>query len=147
MTIPASAQPTPIVSPNSGLQFTDERGNLTNNARIALQQMHDYVVNMSRIIPCNVVTTANTIALTLLPVQPQLNQYSDYETFAFVADATSDGNLSANVTTANGTLTTLKVFKSNGATRAGSGDITSGLQYFLTYVDSLDTSAGGFVIR
>ena len=150
MTVPASAQPTPIVSPNPGLQFTDEKGNLTNNARIALQQMHDYIVNMSRIIPCDASGT-NTIALSLLAVQPSLNQYSSYETFAFVAANTSSGNLSANVTASvNGTpqtFATLNVYKANGATRAGSGDVVSASQYFLTYVDSLNSNAGGFVLR
>lgn len=147
MTIPASAQPTPIVSPNPGLRFTDERGNLTNNARIALQQMRDYIVNMSRNIPCNASTTSNIITLTMLQIQPQVNQYASYDTYGFVADATSTGNLSALVVTAGGSLATLNVYKSNGATRAGSGDVVQNSQYFLTYVDSLNSSAGGFVIR
>lgn len=147
MTIPSSAQPTPINAPNQGLQFTDEKGNLTNSARIALQQMHDFIVNMSRNIPCNAVTASNVITLTLLSVQPQVNQYASYDTYGFVADATTNGNISALVVTAQGTLATLKVYKANGATRAGSGDVVLASQYFLTYVDSLDTNAGGFVLR
>ena len=147
MTIPQSAQPTPIVSPNPGLQFTDEKGNLTNNARIALQQMHDYVVSMNRIIPCNPSTTSNVITLTMLPSQPQVNQYGSYDSYGFVADATSTGNLSAMVVTTNGALATLNVYKAIGATRAGSGDVVLGSQYFVTYVDSLNSNAGGFVLR
>ena len=147
MTIPQSAQPTPIVSPNPGLQFTDEKGNLTNNARIALQQMHDYVVSMNRIIPCNPSTASNIITLTMLPSQPQVNQYGSYDSYGFVADATSTGNLSALVVTANGALATLNVYKANGATRATTGDVVLASQYFLTYVDSLNSNAGGFVLR
>lgn len=147
MTIPASAQAHPIVAPSVGLQFVDERGNLTNNGRIALQQMHDFVVSMSRVIPCNASTTSNTITLTLLDSQPQVNQYASYDSYGFVADATSSGNVSALVVTQNGTLATLNVYKANGATRATTSDVVSGSQYFLTYVDSLNSNAGGFVLR
>jgi hypothetical protein len=44
-------------------------------------------------------------------------------------------------------LATLKVFKSNGASQATAGDIVSGLLYDFTYVDSLDSNNGGFVLR
>lgn len=149
MAISTAAQPTPIVSVNSGLQFTDERGNLTNSGRLALQQMHDYVVNISRMFPCNASTTSNVITLTLLPVQPQVNQYASYDTYGFVADATSSGPVSALVVTASagGTLPTLNVYKSHGSAQATMSDITQNLQYFLTYVDTLNSGAGGFVLR
>lgn len=149
MAISAAAQPTPIVSPNSGLQFTDERGNLTNSGRLALQQMHDFIVNMSRLIPCNAKTTTNIITLTLLDVQPAVSQYASYDTYAFVADTTSSGNVSALVVTDSpgGTLPTLNVYKTNGSARAGANDITQNLQYFLTYVDTLNSGSGGFVLR
>lgn len=147
MAIQSSAQPTPINSPNQNLKFVDERGNLTKNASIALQQMHDYIVNMSRNIPCNATTTTNIITLTLLQVQPQVNQYASYDTYGFVADATSSGDLSALVVTESGTLATLNVYKANGGTRAGSGDVVQARQYFLTYVDSLNTNSGGFILR
>lgn len=145
--IPASAQARPIVTPNPGLQFTDERGNLTNVGRIALQQLRDYVVNMSRTMPCNASTDTNVITLTLLPIQPLVSQYVSYETFAFVADTDSTGDLSALVVTAEGTLATLNVYKDNGATQAASGDVVKDCQYFATYVDSLDSGNGGFVLR
>lgn len=147
MTIPAAAQNHPIVAPSIGLKFVDERGFLTNNGRLALQQMHGYIVNMNRTIPCNASTTLNVITLTLLAVQPQVDQYVSYETYGFVADATSNGDLSAKVVTSTGTLSTLNVYKDNGATRATTGDVVLGSQYFLTYVDSLNASAGGFVLR
>ena len=147
MTITTAAQPKPIVSPNPGLRFTDERGNLTNNGRIALQQMHDYVVSTARIIPANASTTTNTITLTLLDSQPQVNQYGIFDTYGFIADATSTGDLSALVVTYSGTLSTLNIYKANGATRATTGDVVSGSQYFLSYVDSLNSGSGGFVLR
>jgi len=147
MAIAASAQMHPIVAPSVGLQFVDERGFLTNNGRIALQQMHDFIVNMNRVIPCNASTTTNVITLTLLPTQPQVNQYASYDTYGFVADANSSGSVTALVITENGTLATLNVYKANGATQAGAGDVVKDSQYFLTYVDSLNAAAGGFVLR
>jgi len=147
VTIPAAAEATPIVTPNPGIQFVDDNGNLTGTGRLALQQLRGYVVNMNRMIPCNASTTSNTITLTLLSVQPQVDKYVSYETYGFVADATTSGNVSAKVITDEGTLATLKVYKDNGGTRAGASDITQDRQYFLTYVDSLDSAAGGFVLR
>lgn len=147
MTIPQSAQTHPIVAPSVGLQWVDERGNLTNNARIALQQMHAFIVSMSRVVPCNASTTSNVITLTLLSSQPQVDQYADFDQYGFIADATTSGPVTAKVVTAQGTLATLNVYKSNGSAQAGLNDITSGLQYFLTYVDSLNSAAGGFVLR
>lgn len=147
MTIPASAQGTPITAPNQGIRFVDDKGYLTNTGRLALQEMHSFIVSMNRVIPCNASTTLNTITLTMLDSQPQVNQYVSYDQFGFVADATTNGNVSAVVVTEQGTLTTLNVYKANGATRAGSGDVVSGSQYFLTYVDSLNANAGGFVLR
>jgi hypothetical protein len=147
MTITAAAQPKPIVSPNPGLRFTNESGNLTNNGRIALQQMHDFIVSISRIIPAEATTTSNTITLTLLDSQPQVNQYGIFDTYTFIADATTTGNVSALVVTAQGTLSTLNVYKTNGSARAASGDVAQNLQYFMTYVDALNSGAGGFVLR
>jgi hypothetical protein len=147
MTVPAAAQATPIVTPNPGMQFTDEKGNLTNVGRIALQQMRSYIVNMSRTMPCDASTTSNLITLTLLAVQPQVDKYVSYETYSFVADASTTGAVTAKVVTETGTLATIKVYKTNGSAQAGNGDITSGLQYEATYVDSLDSGNGGLVLR
>jgi hypothetical protein len=113
--------------------------------------MHDWIVNMCRRFPANASTSSNVITLTLLSVQPTCIQYADFDDFGFVADATTTGNVTALVmTTVNNNLTalaTLNVYKNNGGTQAGNGDITIGRQYWLTYVDSLNSNAGGFVVR
>ena len=159
MTIPDSAIPTPIVSPTAaGSSFITQNNagsgaspQLSNTGRLALQQAHDYVVNMCRTLPANASTASNVITLTLLAVQPTLVQYADYDSFGFVADAGTTGNVTALVVTdVNGnatSLATLNVYKNNGGTQAGNGDIVAGRQYFLTYVDSLNSNAGGFVLR
>jgi hypothetical protein len=153
--IPTSAIPTPIVSPtaasNSFIATSGGSPQLSGTGRIALQQMHDYVVNMCRRFPANASTSNNVIALTLLAVQPTLVQYADYDDFGFVADVGTTGPVSALVmTTVNGNLTalaTLNVYKNNGSSQAGNGDISQGNQYWFTYVDSLNSGVGGFVVR
>jgi hypothetical protein len=147
MAISSDAQAHPIVTPNPGLPLTDKNGTLTQRGAIALQQMHDYIVNMNRTMPCEPSTASNVITLTLLNVQPTVTKYVSYETYSFVADASTTGAVTAKVVTSTGTLDTLKVYKNNGGTQAGSGDITAGRQYMLTYVDSLDSANGGFVLR
>lgn len=147
MTIPSTAKPTPIVAPHASRPLVDKDGKPTPQTAIALQQTRDYVVNMSRRFPCNASTASNVITLTLLSVQPTLTQYADFDDFGFIADATSTGLLTAKVVTAQTTLATLNVYKTNGSAQATTGDITSGLQYWFTYVDSLNSNAGGFVLR
>lgn len=158
MSIPNSAIPTPIVSPTAaGKDFITSNPNsqappqLSGTARLALQQMHDYVVNMCRTFPCNSSTTNNVITLTLLTISPSLVQYADYDSFRFVADASTSGTVTAlvvtNVNNNATSLATLPVYKNNGGTAAGNGDITSGNQYDFTFVDSLNSGNGGFVMR
>jgi hypothetical protein len=147
MAISAAAQQTPVVTPSTNLQFVDKNGYLTQTGKLVLQQYHDFMVNMARIIPANATTVSNVITLTLLPVQPVVTQYAIFDTYGFVADSTSTGLLTAVVVTATGQLATLKVFKNNGAAQATTGDVVVSSQYFLTYVDSLNSGAGGFVLR
>lgn len=152
MAIPAAAQVVPIVA-----QVLDEwvdvktdkgsqSGTLTRTAKQFLQQAWGFMVGTNRTVPCEA-TGTNTIALTMLSSGPQVDKYASYDTYGFVAAATSTGNVSASVMTTQGQLATLNVYKTNGAVRAGAGDVVSGSQYFLTYVDSLNAGAGGFVLR
>ena len=89
-----------------------------------------------------------------LAVQPTLVQYADYDSFwiccRMLATTGNDLDAALVVTDVNGnatSLATLNVYKNNGGTQAGNGDIVAGRQYFLTYVDSLNSNAGGFVLR
>ena len=83
----------------------------------------------------------------MLNTSPLVTKYEDFDTFRFVADVTSTGNISALVVTPQGTLATLNVFKNNGGTQATTGDVTINRQYDLTFVDSLSSGTGGFVLR
>ena len=131
-----------------GGAFTSENGFLMPRAAIFLQQLHDYLTGMNRVIPANASTSvSNVITLTLLNVQPLVQQYSSFDTYGFVADFTVTGNVTAGVVTQNGTLPIIPVFKNNGAAQATSGDITAGLQYMVTFADNLGSGAGGWVLR
>jgi len=149
VTIQASSQPPPIVAVNTGLPFTtdanNDRGFLTGNAQIALQQFHDFVVSMNRLIPCNASMASNVITLTMLPSQPIVTQYASYDGFAFVAPATSTGPVSALVVTENGALGTLNVYRNTG-TQGGANDIVQNALYRFYFNDALNSGAGGFVI-
>lgn len=147
MSIATNAYPDRIVAPISQLPWVDpDTGIPTNTAQQFLQQLHGFLVGINRIIPCNASGT-NEIELTVLSPSPQIDAYADFDTYGFIAVANSTGSVTAKLVTADGTFLTLPVYKSNGGTQAGSGDVVSGRQYFLTYVDSLNGASGGFVLR
>lgn len=146
MTIQASAQNKPIVTLNPGLKFSDSNGNLSNTGRLALQNIHSYVVGTNRIIPCNAVMASNVVTLTLLDVQPLVTQYVSYDTYRFVAPANSTGALTAQVVTNTGTLPTLNVYLPSGSS-AGNGAVVQNCLYDFIYNDSLNSGSGGFQLR
>lgn len=147
MSIPASVQIPAIQEANRSVQFVDKNGMLTQNGFSVLDAVFNFVNGCSRQIPCNASTTSNVITLTMLATSPLVKQYSDFDVYQFIADATTTGSVTALVVTPQGSLATINVYKTNGATQAGSGDITSGRQYEFTFVDSLNSGNGGFVLR
>jgi hypothetical protein len=152
MTIPASARPKVPTAGNSRIPIVEPSTGVPNATGLSvLTDLLNYIQGSSRLIPCEE-TGTNVLALTQLSISPLISQYNDYDVFQFVAAATSSGLVTANVTLVQGqviqgTLATLKVFKSNGATQATTGDVVLGSQYMLTYVDSLNGGLGGFVLR
>lgn len=147
MTIPASAQVPSLLQPQQRTPLVDSTGLLTNNGWQTLQGMFGFINGTNRIIPCNASGT-NVITLTMLDTSPLVQGYYDFDTYRAVAANTTTGSVTALVTTSqDNSLATIKVFKANGASQAGAGDITSGLLYDFTYVGSLDSGNGGFVLR
>lgn len=162
MAVPTAATARPLSTPPAKLPWVHPEGSPlaglpTPSTLSALNTLFAYVTGISRIIPCSA-TGTNTITLTTLRGGPQVGQsgiagYVDYEVYSAVAVATSTGPVTASVmaaatpNSAARSLATLKVFKQNGAAQANTGDIVIGLHYTFTYVDSLDSSAGGFVLR
>lgn len=147
MTIPASVRASAPGAPNSRIAIVDPQTGILNSSGIGiLTDMLNYYIGTSRVIPCEE-TGTNALTLTMLAVSPLIKQYNDYDIYQFVAAATSTGTVTATVVTLQGALATLNVYKSNGATAAGAGDVVSGSFYFLVYVDALNSGAGGFVLK
>lgn len=146
MTIPAAAKATPLPRTNAPTPFTDGDGTLTRHGTQVLSAMREHVVGMNRITPCSASGT-NLLSLAPNDSAPLIEKYVDYEVFGFVAANTSTGSVTATITPRTGTLSTLKVYKTNGASQAGAGDIVAGSFYWLVYVDSLDAGTGGFALK
>lgn len=145
MSIPAAAIGTPIPRPTDQAPFVDSDGKLTAHALQLLTAYREFIVGMSRIIPCS---CTGTNVLTLQPniAAPLLEKYVDFDIFPFVAEHTSTGAVTMTVVPRKGTLGTLKAYITHGSVQAGVGDVVIGLLYLATYVDSLDAGSGGFVL-
>lgn len=146
MTITAAATGTPIAKPSGALRFVDENGFLTNHGLQLLTRWREFMVGMNRIVPCNCSGT-NVLTLTPLDSGPLLEKYVAYEAFAFTAANTSTGVMTATVVPRTGTLSTLKVYKSDGAAQATTGDVVQDSVYLVLYADHLDGGAGGLVLK
>lgn len=147
MTVPTAAAIPTLQNPSLGSAFVDiKTGNLSQGAYQVLQAASGFINGMARIIPCNA-TGTNIITLTMVAQTLLVQQYADFDTYRAVAANTTTGLVTAHVVTPQGSLATLNVYKANGGAQATTGDITSGLLYDFTYVDSLNSGAGGFVLR
>lgn len=93
-------------------------------------------------IPCTASGT-NTIALTPNSNTPTISAYTTMSPiFAFIAAGSNSGATTINVSGVGAKT----LYKTNGATAVGSGDIISGSLYLVNYNPALNASAGGFVL-
>lgn len=147
MTISADAIGTPISRPNGLFPVVDlKTGCLTEHGLQLWSQMHSFIVGMNRVIPCNASGT-NVISLTPLDSSPLIEKYVDHEIYVFAAAATSTGDVTMNVVTRSGALSTLKAYKTGGSAQASTGDVVNGSLYLAIYNDAMDAGAGGFVLK
>lgn len=121
-------------------------GCLTEHGLQVLQDLRGYGLAANRIIPCTA-SGKNLITLTPNRAHPVIKKYFNHDVFVFVADQTSDGSVTATVVPDDGTLATLKVYKTSGSAQAGSGDVVSGSLYLAIFADHLDSGNGGFVLK
>jgi hypothetical protein len=147
MTISTAATGTPISKPNGLFPIVDlETGCLNQHGLSLFSQYYNFIVGMNRITPCNASGT-DVISLTPLDASPLIEKYVDYEVFSFVAENTSTGDVTMTVVPRDGTLSTLKAYKTDGAAQATTGDVVAGSLYLAIYNDALDAGAGGFVLK
>ena len=153
MSIPTAAKPTPIDRPNANIPAVDSKsGHWTIDELQRQTKLRNYVVGGGRIIPCS---CAGTNVLTLTPnghgtedgESPLLEKYVFGDAYLFWAENNSTGAVTGTVVPKSGTLATLKVYRANGATQAGSGDVVANSVYLAFYAPHLDSNAGGLVIR
>lgn len=93
-------------------------------------------------IPCTAVGS-NSISLSPQTNCPTPSAYTELCGFRFVAAANSTGPVQVN---ANG-LGLLNVYKADGVTQCGTGDLIGGEQYVVTYHGSLNSGLGGFYLE
>jgi hypothetical protein len=93
------------------------------------------------IIPC---TAAGTNAIVLTPTgtvfSPNVTTPNALQVFSFLAAASS----TASVTLQVGSTAALKLYRADGITQIGSGEIQSGWYYTAAYNSALNSGAGGF---
>lgn len=146
MTIPTDNSPRPLPKLIGTIPIVDRDGRATDNFLQIMQRFRDYNNAGNRVIPCNASGT-NVITLTPLDASPVLERYNDYEIFVFTAAETSTDSVTATVVPKTGTLATLNVYKTDGASQAGSGDVVQNSVYMLIVADHLDGGSGGFVLK
>lgn len=141
------SQGTPIPKPNALAAFVDiKTGALTDHGIQLLSSFREFIVGMNRVTPC-VATGTNVITLTPNDAAPVIEGYVDHEIFVAVAANDSTGSVTATVVPRTGALTTIKVYKSNGATQAGAADVQAGELYMFVYNSALDGGLGGLVLK
>lgn len=148
MSIPTAAKPKPLAPPNDNIPAVDPRSGLYTMPELQRQQtLVNHNNGGGRIIPCSCVSDSNVLTLTPNDASPLLEGYRFGDMYLFVADANATGAVTGTVVPKTGALSTLKFYITGGAAQAGSGDITAGRVYIGVYVYSLDSNAGGIVIR
>jgi hypothetical protein len=153
MSIAAAAKATPLDQPNVNVPVVDPRtGLFTMPEFLRQQRLRNYVVGMGRIIPC---LCAGTNVLTLTPngnagedgESPTIEKYVFGDAFLFWAANNSTGAVTGTVVPKTGVLSTIKVYKTNGAAQAGAGDVVQNSVYVAYYAPHLDSNAGGLVLK
>lgn len=128
--------------PLLGSPITDRGGLLIQSGQQLLDRIWRQVAAGHVVIPCEAVTASNVITLTPKLHPNGAEDLGDHMTFAFTADATSTGSVTAIV----GAIPEIKVYVNGGADQAGTGDVVSDKTYFGTYVAALDSGNGGLVL-
>lgn len=134
-----------IPRPLASVQIIDpDTGRLTTEGVKLFSTWHNFLVGTSRVIPC---TATGTNAITLTPIEPApgIEGYADHDVFVATAANTTTGVVTATVVPRTGALATLKVYKTDGAAQATTGDLVANSVYLFVYASHLDSAAGGFV--
>ena len=135
--------------PKADFKFIDlDTGKLTSYGVQTLEQIWRQVAAGVSSTPCTSVHSgASKYTLTPMLQSEGARTYGNYMPFIMVADATSNGAVTALVTSQGKPLAEIKVYKTNGAAQAVAGDIVLNSLYLFIYNSALDGGAGGFVLK
>jgi hypothetical protein len=126
--------------------FTDNAGLLTDFGVQVLTEMRKQIAPGFPVVPVKI---TGTNALTLTPTLDSEGgaTYGNGMVWRGIPPNTSTGSLTAVVAGPTGsTNKTLKVYKGDGATQAGSGDIVKNQLYDFVYEAALNGGAGGWFL-
>ncbi len=142
-------QPNAPTAPRNDAPFVDRNGILTPQGYSIMQQLWRQVVAGHVIIPVQITNVGNLYTLVPKLHEEGANAYGDHMAFFGPASAASTGSATAKAQSASGQkiLSTVKVYKSNGAAQAGNTDIVNGAYYLWIYAAALDGGAGGFILK
>lgn len=124
-----------------------DTGKPTPYAIQMLEQIWNQIAAGPGIISCDAVTTLNVISLRPRMHREGARTYGQHFVWAFTADVTTTGSVTAFLTDGADPLDTIKVYKTNGAAQAGNNDIIIGSTYLLVYDTALDGNNGGLVLK
>ena len=147
MTIPSASMIEPLSRPSIHVPIVDpDTGLLTQHGAQLLDEYRSFMSGMARVISCDA-TGTNVISLTPVSTAPKPKRYNSHDIYVARAAGSSSGVVTATVVPENGTLATLKVYKTNGAAQATTGDVVADSLYLFIYAEHLDGGAGGFVLK
>ena len=134
----------PAAFDNFGAFVDAQRFSLTDQALNRLNDLWRQVVAGFVVVPCVVTqTTPNTLQLIPLLNSEGGNSYGNGMGFWGKAIVTTTGAATGFV----GKQPTVNLYKSPGLVQIGAGDIVAGGLYFFMYESSLNSNAGGFVVK
>lgn len=133
--------------PQQKYQFVDlDTGFLSSYGLQTLEQIWRQVAANFGTVPTEATNVVNFYTLTPILQSEGGRTYGNHMSWSFVSPFTSTGVVTAAVV-GDETLPTLKVFKTNGAAQATTGDIVINSLYLVYYNSALDGGAGGFVLK
>lgn len=135
-------------SPQANQPVVQAGGLPTRQANTVLEEIWRQVVAAFGAVPC-IITGTNVLTLTPRLHKEGAATYGDGMIWTGAAQNTSTGAVTAAVVPASGAgaLPTVAVFKDNGATPAGAGDIVIDCVYLFVFNQALDAGNGGFVLK
>jgi hypothetical protein len=150
MTITTEAIVEPLTAAHPQFNIVEPDGRFTEHGIKLLQEWHEFISGMSRVVPCSISFTSAVATLTPAASASKLiKKYNAFDIFAVVPDESygAGPDLTAFVQTDSGALATLPVYLDTGVA-ATSGDVNADSLYLFVYCDRPQSGSGGcFILK